>query len=143
MVADDTSPTKTVTGFLVGEQITLTVTPAGTTYAWSQAIPSGATAARSCLSDDSGASVTFTPDASGIFVLVCLVDGVTTYILRASVVNVASTTLEGSLLLQPLLDTQVPTPAVGATLYYSATQDAVSLKLTDGSVVLVSTEMPP
>jgi hypothetical protein len=133
MLAAETAADKAAAGWVTREQVTLTVTPTGTSYAWSIAKPS-ASGSACALSATSGASVTFTPDVEGYFTVVCVVDGSTTYVLRMAVVAVASaTTLSVSRLL-PLSDSQVATPSTGVALYYSSTQSGLSYKDTSGVV---------
>lgn len=125
------------TGYVLGEQIALTTNPTGSTYAWSTTIPNNSAPARSALSAASGASVTFVPDADGIYLVSCTVDGTTTYVIRVTVVNVAFSTVTQAIRLSPVEDNAVPAPAAGRTLYFSATQDAVVLKDASNRVFIV------
>lgn len=134
MVAGDTSVDNAVSGYVTGEQITLTVTDSSpSSISWGQAIPSTSTASRSALNDDDVAQVVFTPDAGGYYVITANVDG-TIYVLRISVVSVAENVIEGAIGLQPLTDAQVPTPSSGVYIYYSSTQSALAQKDSGGSV---------
>jgi hypothetical protein len=137
MVGADTAVDNVATGYVTGEQVTLSTTPTGSAYVWGLSIPSGSVAARSGLSSSSDASVTFTPDVGGEYVLTCIVDSATTYVLRASVSQVAAVGSVGAVRLIPVADATVPAPATGATLYYSSTADAVAIKLPDGTVSTV------
>jgi hypothetical protein len=119
MLAGATSADNAVGGRVTGEQITLTVSPSGTDYEWSQAIPSSSTAARSALSVTTGASVTFTPDTAGVFTIVCVVDSTTTYVLRITVTSTAISQLAEAIRQTPKADATVPAPALGLMQYFS------------------------
>ena len=112
-------------GYLNAEQITLSTTPTGSSYAWSLSRPSGSIAARSALSSDSDAAPTFTPDVAGYWVISCLVDGTTSYVLRISVTSLAVQTSTQAFRLSPVTDSQVEAPTVGLALYCSSTQGNV------------------
>ncbi len=132
MLSADTSADNSVSGYIVGEQVTLTASPAGSSYAWALSKPSGATA-RSDLSATGSSSVTFTPDVGGYYVASVDVSG-TTYVLRLAAVAIGTVSSVSALRLMPLADSQVPTPASGAALYFSSTQGAPAVKLPNGSV---------
>jgi len=130
----DTAVDNSQAGYVVAEQITLSVTDgAPSSVSWGLSIPSASTAARSALSATTGTSVTFTPDVGGQYVVTANVDG-TGYVLRISVTTSTVTALAGAIRFSPMTDTSVPTPALGVTLYYSSTQAAFSLKKDDGTV---------
>ena len=139
LVAGDTSTDKNIAGFIVGEKITLGLTSAGTTRTWSLGAPNGSAVAKSALSDDSGTAPYFTPDVAGYYVLTCIIDGTTTYILRIACAAQASVDQAGSIRFAPLADGEVPTPVAGVTLYYSSTQSALCIKTTAGAVRTVDT----
>lgn len=139
LVAGDTSTDKAISGFIVGEKITLGLTAAGTTRTWSLGVPNGSAVARSALSDDTGAAPYFTPDVAGYYVLTCIIDSVTTYILRIACATQASVDQAGSVRFAPLADETVPTPVQGVTLYYSSTQGALCIKTSAGAVRTVDT----
>lgn len=143
LVAGDTSADKNVSGFIVGEKITLGLTAAGTTRTWSLGVPNGSAVARSALSDTDGATPYFTPDVAGYYVLTCLIDGTTTYILRIACAAEASVDQAGSIRFAPLSDATVPTPVAGATLYYSTDQSAMCVKLSNGDVMVLDTTVAP
>lgn len=103
-------------GYLNGEQITLTTTPAGSSYAWSVSRPAGSSAGRSALSSASAAAPTFTPDVAGYYVVTCLVDS-TAYVLRLNVTSLAVQTPSQALRLSPVTDAQVEAPTVGIALF--------------------------
>jgi hypothetical protein len=131
------------TGYVIGEQISLTTNPTGTTYAWSSATPSGSAAARSALSATAGANVKFTPDADGVYVVSCTVDSATTYVIRLTVVDVAFSTVTQVVRLSPVEDNAVPAPATGRALYFSATHNAVVLKDPSNTIFVVDTTEVP
>jgi hypothetical protein len=134
MTADDASADNAVSGYLTGEQITLSVTDSSpSSVSWGQAIPSASSSSRSGLDDDDQVTAKFTPDVGGYYTITANVDG-TTYVLRISVVAVPQTTLEGVLGLQPMTDAQVPTPSSGVNVYYSSTQSALAQKDSSGTV---------
>lgn len=112
-----TSVDATQAGYLTGEQVALSTTPSGTSYAWSVARPSGSSAGRSALSSDTDASPTFTPDVAGYYVITCLVSGTTSYVLRIAVTSLAVQTPSQCLRLSPVTDAQVEAPAVGVALF--------------------------
>lgn len=139
MVEGDASADNTVTGYVTGEQITLTVTDVDpASISWGLSIPSNSTVARSGLDDDDVETVHSTPDVGGYYTVTANVDG-TVYVLRISVVSVAQTISEGVLGLQPMADAQVPTPAAGENLYFSSTQSGLAVKDSDGNVVALLT----
>ena len=127
------SADNSVSGYLVGEQIVLTVTPTGTNYVWAIAKPSGSSTARSNLDATTGASVKFTPDAEGYFTVSCVVDSTTTYTLRIAAQAIGTVTYHSASNFSPLNNAQVPVPALGATLFYSSENGALSYK--KGTVV--------
>ncbi len=129
--SSSTSADKVVTGYLTGEQITLTTTPVGTAYEWILSSPSGSTNA--VLNSSISPSPTFTPDIEGFYSLQCTVD-LTLYLIRISTVNVGTVDTIGVLRLQPLSDAQCPTPPAGASLYFSSDFGALAFKRTDGSI---------
>lgn len=143
LVAGDTSTDKNVSGFIVGEKITLGLTSAGTTRTWSLGVPNGSAVAKSALSDTTGTAPYFTPDVSGYYVLTCIIDSVTTYILRIACAAEASVDQAGSIRFAPLADATVPAPVQGATLYYSSDQDAMCLKDSTGDVYVIDVTAVP
>lgn len=133
MVGGDTAATNSITGCIAGEEVTLSVTPTGTTYLWGLAKPSASTA-RCDLSSDTDPSVTLVPDVEGNYVVTCLVDSTTVYVLQAAVVSVGTVQVVSVIRLLPLADSQVSTPATGLALYYSTTQSAPAVKDSAGNV---------
>lgn len=140
MVSGDTSADLGIAWFVINEQITLSTTPTGTSYSWGQSIPSGASTARTALNDSDDASVTFTPDVAGVYVITCIVSGSTTYVIRIAVADVATVTMAQVARLQAVADSSVPTPSTGTLcLYCSSTQsNALSVKKSDGSIHTVN-----
>lgn len=140
MVDGDTSPDNTATGYLTGEQITLTVTDSDpASVSWGLSIPSNSAVASSGLDDDDVEVVHMTPDVGGYYTVTANVDG-TAYVLRISVASVAQTTAEGVLGFQPLTNAQAPTPAAGTNLFHSSSHGLLSVKLPDGTVKTIDTE---
>lgn len=133
MLGAETAADKATSGYITLETITCSTTPTGTNYVWSQTKPAGSTV-RSDLSASTGASVTFTPDIEGQYLVTCVVDSTTTYVIRMAAVNISAVSTVGTIRLLPLADSQVPTPATGRTVYYSSTQNAVVEKRPDGTV---------
>lgn len=119
MTSGDTAVDNTRAGYIAGEQITLSVTPSSTTYQWGFSKPSGATN-RSDLSDDTIASPVFVPDVAGTWLVTCVVDGGTTYILRMTVTAVAITSVANAHRFSPVTNNSVPAPAAGLTLFCSS-----------------------
>ncbi len=129
----DTAVDKSVAGYITDEQVVLTTTPTGAAYSWGIAKPAGATS-RSDLSSTTVAAPTFTPDVPGYYVLDCVVDSTTSYVIRVNVTQVAIVTSYEAIRLAPKADADVPTPATGCAIYWSSTQDAAALKKSDGTI---------
>jgi hypothetical protein len=127
--ADDTT-----SGFVVNEQVTLATSPTGSGYAWTLAIPSASSPAQSALDDDTAASPKFTPDVPGLYLLQCVVDSATTYILRIAVVAAAVARQFEGINCAPIADAQIPTPLVGVTIYFSSDLPGMAKKDTAGNV---------
>lgn len=136
MLAAETAADKAVSGYITNEQITLTVSPTGTDYLWSQAKPAGSSA-RSDLSASTGASVVLTPDVEGYYLVTCIVDSTTTYVIRMAVVNISAVSTLGAMRLTPNEDAQIPTPPLGVTLYFSSDQSALCFKDSSGVVNVI------
>jgi|SRR6185369_11082646 len=122
------------TGFLSREQIVLSATPTGSSYAWSIALPSDSSPGRAALDDDTDATPKFTPDVPGFYTVTVLVDGTTTYVLRLTVAAVGTARQCEAINFAPLADAQVPTPATGVSLYFSSDLGALATKDTTGTV---------
>ena len=120
-------------GFITAEQVTCTTTPSGSAYDWALAKPAGSTA-RSALSDDDTASVSFTPDVAGYYVLTCTVDSTTAYVHRLAVTQVAASTSQEALRFSPKTDASIPTPGVGAAIFYSSDDSRLAAKTSAGTV---------
>lgn len=135
MTAGDTAADNTRAGYVVNEQITLSVTPTGTTYAWGMAKPGGATS-RSDLSDTTSASIVFVPDYAGTWTITCLVDSTTTYVLRVTATAVAITSVANAHRFSPTTNASIPAPATGLTLYCSSdASNKLRIKNPSGSVL--------
>ncbi len=124
-------------GFIVGEQITLTDSVSGAAYLWTLSPPSGSNALRVGFAGETTASASFTPDVSGTYTVTLVVDG-TTHQLRIAAANIALTNTVEGLRLQPVTDARVPAPSTGGTIYWSSTQDALALKDSEGTVFTVN-----
>ena len=127
MLAGATSADNAVSGRVTGEQCTLTVSPSGTDYEWSIAIPSSSSAARSALSATTGASVTFTPDVAGVYTITADVDG-DIYVLRITVTSTAISQLVECIRQTPKANATVPAPALGLTQFVSDELDQLAVK---------------
>ena len=134
MTAGETAVNDVESGYLTNEQIALSTTPTGSSYAWALAIPSGSTVARSGLSSETASGPTFTPDVEGEYVVTCVVDSTTTYTLRCTVVATSVVSIIGSMRLLPRTDASVPTPSTGETMYYSSDQSSYAVKDSSGNV---------
>ncbi len=121
-------------GFIANERVALSATPAGSGYAWSVSAPSDSRPALSDLNDDTDTTPSFTPDVAGFYVVSVLVDGVTLYVLRLEVAEVGIVRPSYALNLPSYADSQVPTPSIGVTLYYSTTASKAVVKDTSGTV---------
>lgn len=139
MVSGDTAVSKTVSGYAVSEQITLTASPTGTVYAWTMSRPSGSTV-RSDLTTEDEATSYFTPEMEGTYLVTADVDG-TTYTIQIGVLAAANTNTVQVLRLQPLEDASVATPTSGSLgLYNSDENDALSVKNDAGTIYKIITE---
>ena len=126
----------TKSGYLNQEPISLSVSVSGTTYSWGLASPVDSVNAR--IRGDDQATPSLIPDVAGYYVITCMVDSTTTYVLRISVTDTVVATLKEALRLQPKADAQVPQPAAGLVLYCSSTQsNALCVKDASGNVFLV------
>lgn len=132
MVSGDTAADKSVSGYLTKEAISLSVT-GGSTFSWSLSKPtaSGSTVA---LKTPTAASSGFSPDVEGYYVVTCLVDGTTLYVLRLATADVSPVGTMTALRLIPVANATIPTPVAGATIFYSIEEDAVAKKLPNGTV---------
>lgn len=127
--ADDSA-----SGYLTSEQVTLSVSPTGTTYEWGLSIPSGSVALRSGLTDTDIASPRFSPDVAGYYTLTCIVDGSTLYVLRISVTQAAASTSLEALRLQPKVPAAVTAPSSGSALFHNDTVGLLAVKSSTGTV---------
>lgn len=141
MTSGDTAADKNQAGYVAGEQVTLSVvhgsTPAA--YQWGVALPSGATSTRVAISDATAASPTFTPQTNvdGYYVITCVVDNTTSYVLRLAVVRSTYTTLSGALRMLPKTAASVPAPPTGYTYFVDSDTGLRSRKDSSGNVVVV------
>jgi len=124
------------TGYVTGEQITLSVNPTGTSYTWGASVPAGSAPGRSRLLGTSDPSPTFVPDVAGTYLITCLVDS-TSYVLRATVAALSVSDSTQVIRLSPVGDTTVPPPAAGVSLYFSSDANALVTKAPDGTVTPV------
>ncbi|UOF77314.1 ubiquinol oxidase subunit [Caudoviricetes sp.] len=132
----NTSADKTSSNWVAGERITLATSPTGSVYSWAIAPPSASSRARSALSAGSGASVTFTPDVGGTYLITCDVDG-TQYALRLTVQAAAVAEPVEAVRFSPRSDASIPAPAAGLTMYYSSDRNTLCVKASDDSVSTV------
>ena len=140
MASSATTADNAIAGFLAGEQITLSTYPtagSGGVYLWGLSKPNGSRT--TCLlSSTTDPAPTLTPDAEGYYVLTCNAGGTSAYVLRASVVAQSSPAQVSALLLLPISNAQVATPATGWVLYGSSTCGAVCTKDSSGNVHVVT-----
>lgn len=134
MGVPDALPTNAVVGFVTTQQVTLSVTPSGAVYQWGISFPSGSSQARAGLSSNNSASPRFAPDAEGEYVVTCLVDGATLYVLRLSVAAAIAATATGGFRMLSHGDGTVQAPTTGAVLYNSTDEGYLSTKGPDGIV---------
>lgn len=127
----DTAADKSVSGYLTNEEITLTASPAGSSYSWSLSAPSGSS--RAALTSTTDADPRFTPDVDGFYVVSLTVDGVE-YVLRAAVVSTGVVATLGNTRYLPETNAQAPAPSSGVTLFYSSDSSSLAFKDTGGVV---------
>lgn len=127
--ADDAVP-----GYLTAERIALTTNPTGGSYSWSMVGPEDSSLVRAALTMPTGPFSSFIPDVSGVYTIGCTVDLSTTYVLRVTVTQVATSTSTEALRLSPLRDEQVTAPALGLALYDSSSVGGPAYKTPDGAV---------
>lgn len=133
MLSGDTATNNARAGYVVGERITLSTFPTGTTYAWGMSKPGGSSS-RSDLSDATVASPVFVPDYAGTWTVTCVVDN-TTYVLRLTATAVAITSVANAHRFSPVTNNSVPSPATGLTLFCSSdAADQLRAKNTSGAV---------
>jgi len=132
MVSGDTAADNTASGYLTKERISLSVT-GGSTFVWSLSKPS-ASGSAVALQTPTAATSGFAPDADGYYVVTCLVDGTTLYVLRLAIADVSPVATMTALRFIPVANATVPAPAAGATLFYSIEEDALAQKLPNGTV---------
>jgi hypothetical protein len=137
MLAGATSADNAVSGYIALEEVALSVTPTGSSYSWAIAKPSSSTA-RARLSSTTDASPTFTPDVAGYYTLTCVVDSVTTYVLRVAVSAIGEVATIDAIRLVPILNAQVPTPATGRTIFSSSDLNDLAQKLPDGNTYAIA-----
>lgn len=130
----DTATAKVQSGYVTGEQITLTTTGSPSTYLWALSIPAGSTAAKSNIDTTTGATPKFRPDVAGEYVVTVTVDGSTSYRINMQVTAATAVDLTGALHFSPRTDASVSTPNNGRTLYYSSDQSALATKDSSGTV---------
>jgi hypothetical protein len=131
-----TSAAAVVSGFSVGEQITLGITEASATFAWGFAKPSGSAGAVD-LTDDTIAAPSFIPDVFGPYV-VTVTTAATTYTLQINVADYARVDPVDGVRFSPVPAASVPAPSIGLTMFCnSSNSDALSVKAPDGTVSVV------
>jgi len=143
MLSGETAADNSLSGWITNEQVTLSVTPTGTDYAWGDLAKPSASTVRSALSASTGASVTFVPDVEGDYVVTVVVDSTTTYVLTMTVVAVGTVMIASVIRLLPLADAQVTTPATGLALYYSTDQSAPAVKDSAGNISTIDLTAVP
>jgi hypothetical protein len=136
MSAGETAANKAVEGFVVGERVTLTTSPAATTStAWTHGAPGPSARAKSVLSSTSGASTSFTPDVAGSYVVTATVDGTTSYSLVLSVTDIVISTLAEALRIQAKTASSVPAPTAKAVAAFVSRDIAALSQKTEGGQV--------
>lgn len=135
MVAGDAAVDNAASGYVINEGVTLTTTPAATTYQWTLTRPSGSSAAKAAISDTTAASPIFTPDAAGTYLVGCTVDGSTVYRLSVAVLLSANSNASQVLRLQQVPNATVATPGVSALAVFNSEElEAIATKDNSGVV---------
>lgn len=137
MAPADTATTKSISGFVRGETITLTTSPTGSGHRWSLSRPRGSSVDRCKLSASTGTSVSFTPDCGGVFSVAVQVSG-TVYRLLIDVSAFTQTSIADAIKFPPRKNSSVPTPSAGAIVFWSSTDNCLSEKHSDGVVYPVA-----
>lgn len=131
--ASETLPDNSISDFVSKEQISLGLSGSPTTALWSLSKPSRSGSATG-FDDDTSLRPKFSPDVDGVYVISCLVDGATTYVLRISVLQTSIVNTISCLHFLPCANSQIPTPNSGVNLFYSSDSDSLSIKLSNGTV---------
>lgn len=134
MLSGDTTENNSVSGYVVGDPITLSVTPTGTNYQWGEAIPVSSAPARSQLKSPTDASPSFIPDVAGQYVITVVVDLITTYVIQIAVVDISPVTFTGGLEMPAVSDVSIPSPSVGLTVYNSIQHSGFVTKDPSGTI---------
>ena len=132
--AGSSSPVNTASGFLTKEQISFGLTGSPMSAIWSLSKPSTSGSACSIIGASSLNPV-LTPDTEGVYVVSCLVDGSTTYVLTLSIVASSSVSTISALHLLPADPVQIPTPRSGATVFFNLLTSEIAAKYPDGNIV--------
>lgn len=133
VLAGGTSPTNTASGFLTKEQISFGITGSPLSAVWSVSKPHNSGTYVN-ISNAISLNPVLTPDKEGVYVISCLVDGVTTYTLTLGVVESSVVSTISSIHFLPCFNVQITAPRSGYTLFYSIENDGLSVKLPDDSV---------
>lgn len=136
--ASEALPDNSVSDFVSKEQISLGLSGSPTSATWSLSKPSRSGSA-CALDDDTSLRPKFSPDVDGIYVVSCLVDESTTYVLRISVAQTAIINTISCLHFLPCANSQIPTPSSGVNLFYSSDSDSLAQKRSDGTVQEIQT----
>jgi len=132
MVGGDTAVDKAVSGYVTGEQVTLSTSPTGSAYLWGQSVPPGATSPGN-LSSTTATGPTFTPNVAGIWVVTVTVDSTTDYVIRISVTQSAVTTSYEGIRYSPKTAASITAPAVGETVFWDSTYSRFRAKDSSGT----------
>jgi hypothetical protein len=116
-----TSADNSQSGYITDEQVSLSVTPSASTgVAWSLSKPTSSTA-RAALVDATASSTNFTPDVAGEYVVSAVVDSTTTYTLRMSVTQVATSSTLEALRFAEKIASAVSAPNTGIAVFADLT----------------------
>jgi hypothetical protein len=133
MVAGDTAVDNTRVGYLVGEQVTLSVTPAGSIFSWGLAKPGGATV-RSDLNATNLPSVVLVPDIEGFWTITATVDSTINYVLRLDIADQTPNSLTGALRFLERTGASIVVGPSGETMFFDSTLTRYRSKQSNGTI---------
>lgn len=118
MLDVDTAVTKTMAGYVKGEQIVAELTPPGVQYRWELRKPSSSVYPSLGFTGQEAAACSFTPDVAGAYTLILVCDG-NTYTLTMGVDDELPRGARRSFMLLPRPNAEIATPTSGRAIFCS------------------------